>query len=152
MISFAGGLPAPELFDLDGLRGAFDRVLSAPGARRHLQYAPTEGNADLRALVAGRMSGRGLPTTADDLLITTGSQQALTLIAAALLDPGAVVAVEEPTYLAALQCFQLAGARIVTVAGDEDGIDPAALERVLRTNGRGCSTWCRRSPTRPAAP
>ena len=132
VISFAGGLPAPELFDLEGLRAAFDRVLSAPGARRHLQYAPTEGNADLRALVAARMTGRGLPTADDDLLITTGSQQGLTLIAAALLDPGAVVAVEEPTYLAALQCFQLAGARIVTVAGDDDGIDPAALASVLR--------------------
>ena len=131
VISFAGGLPAPELFDLDGLRAAFDRVLSSPGARRHLQYAPTEGNPDLRALVAARMSDRGLPTSAADLLITTGSQQALTLIAAALLDPGAVVAVEEPTYLAALQCFQLAGARIVTVPGDDDGVDPAALAGVL---------------------
>jgi len=133
VISFAGGLPAPELFDLDGLRAAFDRVLTAPAGRRHLQYAPTEGNTDLRALVADRMTARGLPTTAADLLITTGSQQALTLIAAALLDPGAVVAVEEPTYLAALQCFQLAGARIVTVPGDDDGIDPAALARVLHT-------------------
>lgn len=133
VISFAGGLPAPELFDLDGLRAAFDGVLSGPAGRRHLQYAPTEGNADLRALVAGRMTARGLPTAGTDLLITTGSQQALTLIAAALLDPGAVVAVEEPTYLAALQCFQLAGARIVTVPSDADGIDPAALDRVLRT-------------------
>src|SRR5690242_2705615 len=122
VISFAGGLPAPELFDVDGLRAAFDRVLSAPGGRRHLQYAPTEGNADLRELVAARMTARGLPTTAADLLITTGSQQALTLIAAALLDPGDVVAVEEPTYLAALQCFQLAGCRIVTVPSDESGI------------------------------
>jgi DNA-binding transcriptional MocR family regulator len=133
VISFAGGLPAPELFDLDGLRAAFDQVLSAPRGRRHLQYAPTEGNADLRALVADRMTARGLPTTAGDLLITTGSQQALTLIATALLDPGAVVAVEEPTYLAALQCFQLAGARIVTVPGDGDGVDPSALAEVLDT-------------------
>jgi 2-aminoadipate transaminase len=133
VISFAGGLPAPELFDLDGLRAAFDRVLSTSAGRRHLQYAPTEGNADLRALVAARMTARGLPTAAGDLLITTGSQQALTLIATALLDPGAVVAVEEPTYLAALQCFQLAGARIVTVPGDADGADPAALAEVLET-------------------
>ncbi|GAA0928330.1 aminotransferase-like domain-containing protein [Virgisporangium aurantiacum] len=131
VISFAGGLPAPELFDLDGLRAAFDRVLSGPHARRHLQYAPTEGNPDLRALVAARMSARGLPTEARDLLVTTGSQQALTLIAAALLDPGAVVAVEQPTYLAALQCFQLAGARIVPVPSDDDGVDPAALAKVL---------------------
>jgi 2-aminoadipate transaminase len=134
VISFAGGLPAPELFDLDGLRAAFDRVLSSPGGRRHLQYAPTEGNADLRTLVAARMTHRGLPTGADDLLITTGSQQALTLIAAALLDPGDVVAVEEPTYLAALQCFQLAGARIVTVPADDGGLDPEALAAVLETH------------------
>src|SRR4051794_35166043 len=133
VISFAGGLPAPELFDLDGMRAAFDRVLSAPEGRRHLQYAPTEGNLDLRTLAAARMTARGLPTAAADLLVTTGSQQALTLIAAALLDPGDVVAVEEPTYLAALQCFQLAGCRIVTVASDADGIDPAALREVIGT-------------------
>jgi 2-aminoadipate transaminase len=131
VISFAGGLPAPELFDLDGLRAAFDRVLSAPGGRRHLQYAPTEGNLALRTLVAARMTAGGLPTEAGDLLVTTGSQQALTLIAAALLDPGDVVAVEEPTYLAALQCFQLAGCRIVPVPADDHGIDPDALRRVL---------------------
>jgi DNA-binding transcriptional MocR family regulator len=131
VISFAGGLPAPELFDLDGLRAAFDAVLSSPAGRRALQYAPTEGNPQLRALVAGRMTARGLPTTAADLLVTTGSQQALTLVATALLDPGDVVAVEEPTYLAALQCFQLAGARVVPVASDEDGIDPEALAGVL---------------------
>ena len=131
VISFAGGLPAPELFDLDGLRSAFDSVLSTDAGRRHLQYAPTEGNRDLRTLVADRMTRRGLPTDADDLLITTGSQQALALLATALLDPGAVVAVEEPTYLAALQCFQLAGARVVPVAGDAHGIHPDALADVL---------------------
>ncbi|GAA0580907.1 PLP-dependent aminotransferase family protein [Paractinoplanes ferrugineus] len=133
VISFAGGLPAPELFDVDGMRAAFDHVLSSPGGRRHLQYAPTEGNPDLRTLVAARMTARGLPTSAADLLVTTGSQQALTLIAAALLDPGDVVAAEEPTYLAALQCFQLAGCRIVTVPSDDSGIDPAALADVLAT-------------------
>jgi 2-aminoadipate transaminase len=132
VISFAGGLPALELFDLEGLRTAFDTVLAEPGGRRHLQYAPTEGNADLREAVAQRLSRRSLPTAAADLLVTTGSQQALTLLATVLLDPGAVVAVEEPTYLAALQCFALAGARIVPVAGDEDGIDPEDLTRVLQ--------------------
>ncbi|RKT56661.1 PLP-dependent aminotransferase family protein [Saccharothrix australiensis] len=127
VISFAGGLPAPELFDLDGLRAAFDRALS----RRSLQYAPTEGDADLRAHVAARMTARGLPTGAGDLLVTTGSQQALTLVVTALLEPGAVVAVEEPTYLAALQAFQLAGARVVPVASDEHGLVPAALAEVV---------------------
>ncbi|GAB3449918.1 aminotransferase-like domain-containing protein [Actinophytocola sediminis] len=131
MISFAGGLPAPELFDVRGWRAAFATALADPVARRNLQYAPTEGNQELRALLAGRQTSRGLPTSEDDLLITTGSQQALTLVAAAVLPPGAVVAVEEPTYLAALQCFRMAGARVVPVAGDEDGIVPAALAEVI---------------------
>ncbi|GAA0267775.1 PLP-dependent aminotransferase family protein [Cryptosporangium japonicum] len=131
VLSFAGGLPAPELFDLDGVRDAYTRVLAGPGARLALQYAPTEGNAELRALVAARLTGRGLPTDPGDLVITTGSQQALTLVTTALLDPGAVVAVESPTYLAALQSFQLAGARIVAVPGDEDGVDPDALADVV---------------------
>lgn len=131
VISLAGGLPAPELFDAEGLRAAFDRVLSGPAARRALQYAPTEGDPGLRELVALRLGRRGLPTTADDLLITTGSQQALTLLATALVEPGTVVAVEEPTYLAALQTFALAGARVVPVAADDDGMRPDHLARVL---------------------
>lgn len=131
MISFAGGLPAPELFDLEGLRTAFDSVLSGPDARRHLQYAPTEGDPELRELVAARMTGRGLTTKAGQLLVTTGSQQALTLIAAALLEPGAVVAVENPTYLAALQSFGLAGAQVVPVDSDADGLVPTSLAEVI---------------------
>ena len=131
VISFAGGLPAPELFDLDGMRAAFATALGDDVGRRSLQYAPTEGNVQLRSLVAARMTSRGLATTADQLLVTTGSQQALSLVATALLDPGAVVAVEEPTYLAALQCFGLAGARVVPVASDEHGIDPDSLAEVI---------------------
>ncbi|OMQ13821.1 transcriptional regulator, partial [Modestobacter sp. VKM Ac-2676] len=132
VISFAGGLPAPELFDLDGVRAAYDAVLWGPHARRALQYAPTEGDRQLRARVAGRMTARGMLSSVDDLLVTSGSQQGLTLVATALLDPGAVVLVEDPTYLAALQCFQLAGARVVPVATDEHGIDPAALAETIR--------------------
>ncbi|WP_432561373.1 aminotransferase-like domain-containing protein [Kineococcus sp. SYSU DK003] len=133
VISFAGGLPAPELFDADGLREAYVRALSGTAARRNLQYAATEGDPRLRELVADRLTRRGLPTAPDDLLITTGSQQALTLLTTALLDPGAVVAVEEPSYLAALQSFSLAGAQVAGVAGDADGIDPDAVEEVFRT-------------------
>ncbi|MEB3369972.1 aminotransferase-like domain-containing protein [Saccharopolyspora mangrovi] len=130
VISFAGGLPAPELFDTDGLRAAFARALADPDAARALQYSPTEGDPALREIIAGRLSDQGLATAHDDLLITTGSQQGLSLIASALLDPGAVVLVEEPAYLSALQCFQLAQARIVPVPGDEEGVDPDALERI----------------------
>jgi 2-aminoadipate transaminase len=130
VISFAGGIPAPELFDVDGLRAAFDRALADESARRALQYSPTEGNPRLRELLAGRLAERGLPTTVDDLLITTGSQQGLQLLSTALLEPGAVVLVEEPVYLSALQCFQLAEARIVPVPGDAEGLDPAALDEI----------------------
>src|ERR1044071_1465873 len=128
VISFAGGLPAPELFDVDGWRDAFAK---AADDRRNLQYATTEGDPVLRGVIAARMTRRGLPTTEGDLLVTTGSQQALTLVTTTLVEPGDVVAVEEPTYLAALQCFQLAGARVVPVASDEDGMVPAALAEVL---------------------
>jgi 2-aminoadipate transaminase len=126
VISFAGGLPAPELFDADGIRAAYDDVLTRQ-ARRVLQYSTTEGDPELRAAVAERLTGRGLPSGPDDLLVTGGSQQGLTLVATALLEPGDVVLVEDPTYLAALQCFSFAGATVVPVPGDDDGVDPAAL-------------------------
>ncbi|WP_051871640.1 PLP-dependent aminotransferase family protein [Streptomyces sclerotialus] len=131
VISFAGGLPSPELFDLDGLRRSFHDVLSPATGRRALQYSPTEGDPALRGLLARRLTVRGLPSTADDLLVTTGSQQAISLVATALLEPGDVVLVEEPTYLAALQCFRLAGATVVPVRSDEDGLDPAALREAV---------------------
>ncbi|MFC8015743.1 aminotransferase-like domain-containing protein, partial [Streptomyces cinereoruber] len=129
MISFAGGLPAPELFDVAGMRTAYDRVL-AENPRQALQYSTTEGDPELRAAVADRLTARGLPTGADDLLVTTGSQQALTLLATALLEPGAVVLVEDPCYLAALQTFAFAGARVVPVPTDDQGLVPEALEEI----------------------
>ncbi|WP_369199835.1 PLP-dependent aminotransferase family protein [Streptomyces sp. PU-14G] len=130
VISFAGGLPAPELFDADGIRAAYDRVLTEE-PQRVLQYSTTEGDPALRAAVAGRLAGRGLPTDPGALLVTTGSQQALTLLATALLEPGDTVLVEDPTYLAALQCFGFAGARVVPVRSDEDGVDPEALAEAV---------------------
>ncbi|MDX6345551.1 MAG: 2-aminoadipate transaminase [Streptomyces sp.] len=130
VISFAGGLPAPDFFDTEGIRAAYDRVL-AEDPRRALQYSTTEGDPALRAAVAERLGTRGLPTDPDDLLVTGGSQQALTLLATALLEPGDVVLVEDPTYLAALQCFGFAGARVVPVPSDDEGVDPAALEELV---------------------
>ncbi|MFJ6371447.1 PLP-dependent aminotransferase family protein [Streptomyces virginiae] len=130
IISLAGGLPAPELFDTEGLRAAYDAAF-AGSARRALQYSTTEGAPELREAVAARATARGLPTGPDDVLITSGSQQALTLITATLVEPGDVVLVENPTYLAALQCFRLAGARVVAVPCDAQGILPDALADVV---------------------
>ncbi|WP_229913861.1 aminotransferase-like domain-containing protein [Streptomyces capitiformicae] len=136
VVNFAGGLPAPELFDTEGVAAAYRNVL-AESAGRALQYATTEGEPVLREALAARYRARGLPTGADDVLVTTGSQQALSLLATALVDPGDVVLVEDPCYLAALQVFRLAGARVVAVPGDEGGVDPDALEElVARTRAK----------------
>jgi DNA-binding transcriptional MocR family regulator len=132
VISFAGGLPAPELFDAPGLRAAFAAALADDAYGRTLQYSTTEGDPALRRAIAARMGARGLATEADDVLITSGSQQALTLIAAVLIEPGDTVLVEEPSYLAALQCFQMAGARVVPVPCDDDGLDPEAIPALVR--------------------
>jgi 2-aminoadipate transaminase len=135
MISFAGGLPAPELFDAPGLRAAFAAALQDDVAGRSLQYSTTEGDPALRARIADRLTERGLPTGPDELLITSGSQQALTLIATVLLEPGDTVLVEEPSYLAALQAFQLAGAAVVPVACDDDGLDPDVAAVLAERHG-----------------
>ncbi|WP_308011022.1 PLP-dependent aminotransferase family protein [Streptomyces sp. AC495_CC817] len=134
VISFAGGLPAPELFDLDGIRAAYDEVLRTPAV---LQYSTSEGDRRLREIVAGQYTDDGLPTEATDLIVTTGSQQGLGLLSTALLDPGDAILVEEPCYLAALQTFALAGARVIGVpyAGDEldlDALDRLAAEHAPR--------------------
>ncbi|MGV9249436.1 aminotransferase-like domain-containing protein [Streptomyces sp. NPDC003710] len=130
VVNFAGGLPAPGLFDADGVAAAFHAVL-AEVPQRALQYATTEGEPALRAALADRTTARGLPTGPDDLLVTTGSQQALSLLATVLLEPGDTVLVEDPCYLAALQVFGFAGARVLAVPGDADGIDPDALEELV---------------------
>ncbi|HUO70893.1 MAG TPA: PLP-dependent aminotransferase family protein [Solirubrobacteraceae bacterium] len=131
VISFAGGLPAPELFDASGLRNAFAAVLADGSAGRSLQYSTTEGDPALRAAIAARLCARGLPTDPGDVLVTSGSQQALTLVATVVLEPGDRVLVEEPSYLAALQCFRLAGAQSVPVPCDDDGLDPEALAELV---------------------
>jgi 2-aminoadipate transaminase len=131
VISFAGGLPAEELFPVAEMERAFRETLSLDG-RAALQYATTEGFRDLRAWIAARMTRHGRAVRADDLVITHGSQQGIDLVARVLLDEGDTVVVESPSYLAALQTFRAAEARIVSVPIDRDGIDVAELERVFR--------------------
>ncbi len=135
VISFAGGLPAPELFDAPGLRDAFAAALADGDAGRSLQYSTTEGDPALREAIAQRLTARGLPTAADEVLVTSGSQQALTLAATVLIEPGDRVLVEEPSYLAALQAFALAGAHVIPVACDDEGIDPDAVAAAASEHG-----------------
>ncbi|MFG3260465.1 PLP-dependent aminotransferase family protein [Streptomyces sp. NPDC048172] len=130
IISFAGGLPAPELFDVAGLSRAYDAVLTGSGSAA-LQYSTTEGDPALRGAISDRLTARGLPTDPASLLVTAGSQQALTLLATALVEPGDTVLVEDPCYLAVLQVFGFAGARVVPVPCDEYGPDLEALDDLL---------------------
>jgi 2-aminoadipate transaminase len=129
IISFAGGIPDAELFEAADFAAAFDAVLSRQAARA-LQYATTQGEPELRELLAARMS-RQVPTTADQIQVTSGSQEGLFLAGMALVDPGDVVLVEQPTYLAAVQAFSLAGARLVSVPSDDHGVLPEALAAAI---------------------
>ena len=131
VLSFAGGLPAPEAFPVAELQRAHADVLAADGAAA-LQYATTEGYAPLRAWVAARMARRGMRVEPEQVLITAGSQQGIDLVAKVLLDPGDTVVVENPSYLAALQAFQAYEARLAVVSSDEQGMRVDELERLLR--------------------
>ena len=130
VISFAGGIPDPALFDLDDIAACYEHVLTSQG-RRALQYASTEGEPVLREQAALRLS-RELPTTAAQIQITSGSQEGIFLAAQVLLDPGDVVLVEQPTYLAAIQAFASTGATLVPVVTDDQGVDPNDLEVKIR--------------------
>lgn len=129
VISFAGGIPDAQLFALEDIRAAFDHVLTHQG-RRALQYASTEGEPVLREQAAAQVSAQ-VPTTAQQIQVTSGSQEGLYLVGQALLDAGDVVLVEQPTYLAAVQAFTLSGARVVGVPTDEHGVIPEELERLI---------------------
>jgi 2-aminoadipate transaminase len=130
IISFAGGLPAPELFPVAEVAAAAERVLrdGGPGA---LQYGPSEGFAPLRECCAEESRRRGIHCTADDILITTGSQQPLDLVSKIFLDAGDCVLTESPTYMAALQAFQCYEVRFAAVPTDENGLIPEALPEVI---------------------
>lgn len=121
ILSFAGGLPAPELFPVDAIARALAEVLQGAG-KSALQYSTTEGFAPLRAWIADHLGRRGIPAHPDELLITNGSQQGIDLVARVFLDPGDVVLVENPTYLAAIQAFAAYQVRLVAVPSDDDGM------------------------------
>jgi 2-aminoadipate transaminase len=129
-ISFAGGLPAPELFPVDELAMVAERILREQGAVA-LQYSATEGYRPLRELIASHLSDEGTPVDVENVLITTGSQQAIDLVGKILLDPGDAVMVESPTYLAALQAWHAYEAHFHGVASDDDGMLIDRLEAMV---------------------
>ncbi|MCR8645649.1 PLP-dependent aminotransferase family protein [Paenibacillus sp. N1-5-1-14] len=130
IISFAGGLPAEELFPIEAVREAVNRVMDQ--GKGALQYGLTEGYIPLRQSIAKWMGEKGINVSIDEMLITTGSQQAIDLLTRIYIDPGDVILVEEPTYLAAIQVFQSRGAKIVSVRGDQDGLDPDDLKAKIK--------------------
>jgi len=131
VISFAGGLPAPELFPVTQVAAAADTALSQYGARA-LQYGQSEGFPQLREWIANEMQNRGVPSQPSDILVTNGSQQVLDLAGKLFLNPGDVVLTENPTYLAAIQAFQTFEVKFVPVPTDENGLIPEALPELVR--------------------
>ncbi|HVN70253.1 MAG TPA: PLP-dependent aminotransferase family protein [Candidatus Binatia bacterium] len=132
VISFGGGLPAPELFPTAAIAAAAQTVMERYGAAA-LQYSVTEGIPEMRAWVAARLTRRfGRTVHADAVTIVNGSQQGLDLVGKIFLDPGDHVVLEDPSYLGAIQAFDAYQTRYVTVDTDEDGLVPESLERVLR--------------------
>jgi 2-aminoadipate transaminase len=131
IISFAGGLPDPTLFDVEGIRAAthtaFERNSTAA-----LQYGPTDGYTAFKEQIAKVMAARGVTNiNLENLLVTTGSQQGIDMIAKIMIDPGDVVLVERPAYLAAVQVFELYQAEMRGIDLDAQGIIPESLEEVL---------------------
>ena len=126
IISFAGGLPSADTFPIEAMQAACAKVLSQDG-KAALQYAASEGLPQLREWVAQELSKQGMRVGADQVLITTGSQQGLDLVAKVLIDPGSRVLVETPTYLGALQAFTPFEPQIEGVASDSEGVLPEAL-------------------------
>lgn len=131
IVSFAGGFPDSALFDVPGLQAASQQALAQePGAA--LQYGATEGYEPLRQQIAQFMQAKGVPSlAAQELIVTTGSQQALDLLGKCLIDEGDKVIVEGPTFLATIQCFRLYGAEVISAPIDGEGVQVDALEQLI---------------------
>jgi len=131
VISFAGGLPAQELFPKDELKDCFNQVFDEDGPIA-LQYAEALGYDPLRAWILEQINVGSKTITMEDLIVTTGSQQGLSLVAQTFIDPGDMLLVESPTYLGALQAFQSLKPKVLMVPSDQDGIIPEDLEEILK--------------------
>ena len=130
IISFAGGFPDSAMFDVQGITEAVNKALEGePGAA--LQYGATEGYQPLREQLAAFMQSKGAQVAADQLIVTTGSQQALDLLGKCLVDPDSKAIVEGPTFLATIQCFRLYGAELISAPIDGEGVQVDQLERLI---------------------
>jgi 2-aminoadipate transaminase len=134
IISFAGGLPNPELFPVADLKESVMKVMDESGPES-MQYSTTEGFQPLRQYIADRYKEtKGIDVDADEILITAGSQQCLDLLGKVLLNSGDNVLIERPGYLGAIQSFSMMQSAFLTVGLEGDGPDLAELERVLDQN------------------
>ncbi len=131
IISFAGGLPAAELFPIELMKHVTDEALSRYGSDV-LQYGLSRGVPELVEIIANRATERGTPSTKENILVTSGAQQGIELVARAFIDPGDYVLVENPTYLGALQAFNYYQAKYVTVDMDRDGILVDRIEPLIK--------------------
>ena len=131
IISFAGGLPAPEVFPVKQFKEACNAVLDEFGAQA-LQYSTTEGYRPLREMIARHATRFGIDITPDNILITSGSQQALDFIGRVFINQGDHIVCESPTYLGALQAWNAYGAQYISVPSDENGMIVDELEKALR--------------------
>lgn len=131
VISFAGGLPSPATFPVEHMRAAFDTVLSNQG-KVALQYGPTDGYGPLREWIAASLSVNGAKISAEQVLMVSGSQQGLDLLAKVLIDEGSKVLVETPSYLGALQAFSVYQPRFESVPTDEHGLLPEQVAGVAQ--------------------
>ena len=134
IISFAGGLPAPELFPVKEMKAAVDKVFEEHG-QEAMQYGAAKGVTALRKVIQQHVKKKeNVDSELDNVLVTTGSEQALDLVGKAFVDPGDTVLVEQPTYLCALDVFRSYGANFASVEMDEDGMKMDALEEALNAN------------------
>ena len=134
IISFAGGLPAPELFPVKEMKAAVDKVFEEHG-QEAMQYGAAKGVTALREVIQQHVKKKeNVDSELDNVLVTTGSEQALDLVGKAFVDPGDTVLVEQPTYLCALDVFRSYGANFASVEMDEDGMKMDALEEALKAN------------------
>ncbi|MBI3309972.1 MAG: PLP-dependent aminotransferase family protein [Serratia liquefaciens] len=132
VISLAGGIPSDALFDFEGLSIATHQAITDQ-PKSAFQYGLTEGSPVLRERICELCAQRGVTATAEEVMVTAGSQQALDLVMRAIVNPGDVFVVERPTYLAALQTLELAEANIMSVSSDSDGMVVEELAELLKT-------------------